>query len=102
MAGTAADAGAPVLLPRELFGSYQWRACAGCDETLLVIPFRPDATYHALWEVAPATTDARPLTDPAVTPFKIANGDWRVSPDGRYVAFVESADRNVWVLALPR
>jgi len=101
LAGTDAGAGAPVLLPRELFGSYQWRACAGCDETLLVIPFRPEATFHELWEVEPATLDARPLTDPAVTPFKIANGDWRVSPDGRYMAFVESADRNVWVLNLP-
>ncbi len=48
-----------------------------------------------------ATGEARQLTDPATTPFKIANGDWRVSPDGRYVAFVESSDRNIWVIALP-
>jgi Tol biopolymer transport system component len=101
LVGTSEDAAAPVLLPRELFGSYQWRACAGCDETLLVIPFRPEAAYHELWELQPATMDARPLTDPAEIQFKIANGDWRVSPDGRHVAFVESTDRNVWVLTLP-
>jgi Tol biopolymer transport system component len=42
----------------------------------------------------------RQLTDPAVTPFKIANGDWRISPDGRYMAFVESSDKNIWVIEL--
>jgi Tol biopolymer transport system component len=41
------------------------------------------------------------VTDPAITPFKVANGDWTVSPDGRYVAFVESRDHNIWLLALP-
>jgi len=30
----------------------------------------------------------------------IANGDWAVSPDGRHVAFVESQDRNIWLLTL--
>ena len=44
----------------------------------------------------------RELTTPESTPFKIANGDWRVSPDGRYVAFVESSDRNIWALELPQ
>lgn len=87
-----------------LFGAYQWRGCPdGCaagEERLLIIPFDPEAAFHRLLELDPATGQARPLTDPAVTPFKIANGDWRVSPDGRYVAFVESSDRNVWVLNL--
>lgn len=95
------ESGDNAALPRELFGAYQWRACAGCDETLLIIPFQPDAVYHELWELEPATRSAARLTDPAVTPFKIANGDWRVSPDGRFVAFVESRDRNIWVLGLP-
>jgi Tol biopolymer transport system component len=38
--------------------------------------------------------------DPDVTPFKIANGDWAVSPDGRHVTFVENRDRNIWLLTL--
>ncbi|HJW83372.1 MAG TPA: hypothetical protein VJ754_03630 [Anaerolineae bacterium] len=29
-----------------------------------------------------------------------ANGDGRVSPDGRYVVYVNSADRNLWLLEL--
>lgn len=93
-------------LDRSLFGAYQWRGCAeACspdDERLLIVPLQPKAVYHELWQVEAATGEARQLTDPAVTPFKIANGDWRVSPDGRYVAFVESKDRNIWVIELPQ
>lgn len=93
-------------LDRELFGAYQWRGCAdGCSpeqERLVLIPFRPDAEFHQLWELNPSTGDLRQLTDPAVTPFKIANGDWRLSPDGNFMAFVESSDKNIWVIGLPR
>ena len=81
---------------QELFGAYQWRDAG----RLLIIPFRPDAVSHEIWELDVETGEARRLTNSAVTPFKIANGDWEVSPDGRYVAFVESRDRNIWVLDL--
>jgi len=64
------------------------------------IPFRPEAVSHELWELDVSTGETRRLTDPDVTPFKIANGDWTVSPDGRHVAFVESRDRNIWLLTL--
>lgn len=84
------------LLDRELFGAYRWR-----DEgRLLIIPFHPDAPVHELWELEVETMEAHRLTDPVTTPFKVANGDWTVSPDGRYVAFVESRDRNIWLLDL--
>ena len=69
---------------------------------MVIVPFEPEAEYHAFWQVDAATGDVRPLTDPALTPFKIANGDWQLSPDGRYVAYVESGDRNIWVLELPQ
>jgi Tol biopolymer transport system component len=94
-------------VPGDLFGAYQWRPCpAGGEctlegERLLTVPFKPEADYHELWEFDPAAGQATQLTDPAVTPFKIANGDWRVSPDGRYIAFAESKDRNIWVIELP-
>ena len=95
----------PQLLPRDFFGSYQWRGCLeSCSpeqDRLIVVPFRPDAEHHQFLELDPVTLAARALTDPQVTPVKIANGDWRVSPDGRYVAFVESRDRNVWIIVLP-
>jgi hypothetical protein len=83
-------------LPPELFGAYQWRD----DHRLLIIPYRPEAVYHELWEYDVETGQVRRLTDPGVTPFKVANGDWRVSPDGGHVAFVEDDDRNIWGLTL--
>lgn len=83
-------------LDRNLFGAYQWRD----NSRLLIIPFRPEAVSHELWELDAETGEARRLADPTTTPFKIANGDWQVSPNGRYVAFAESRDRNIWVLDL--
>jgi Tol biopolymer transport system component len=92
-------------LDPELFGAYQWRGCQEeCtieNDRLIIVPFDPDATHHEFWELNPSRNIVRPLTDPTLTPFKIANGDWRISPDGRYVAYVENADRNIWVIALP-
>lgn len=81
-------------LDRDLFGAYQWRD----SSRLLIIPFQPEAATHEMWEFNVGTEKRCRLTDPAVIPFKIANGDWTVSPDGRYVAFVENQDRNIWVL----
>jgi len=83
-------------LDPDLFGAYQWRDA----DWLLLIPFRPEAVSHELWELDANTGEVRRLTDPGVIPFKIANGDWIVSPDGRHVAFVESRDRNIWLLTL--
>jgi Tol biopolymer transport system component len=83
-------------LDRDLFGAYQWRDA----DRLLLIPFRPEAVSHELWELDANTGEVRRLTDPEVIPFKIANGDWIVSPDGRHVVFVESRDRNIWLLTL--
>jgi Tol biopolymer transport system component len=56
---------------------------------------------HRLWQVDVESGAATPLTDAAITPFKIANGDWSVSPDGRHVAFVSASDNNIWLLTLP-
>jgi hypothetical protein len=99
------DGGGAKQLPHELFGSYQWRGCPGaCDpdgESLLVVPLQPEAELHELWQFHAESGEAQRLTDPAVTPFKIANGDWRVSPDGRHIAYVESSDRSIWAITLP-
>lgn len=92
--------GKPMALPHDAFGAYQWRQVGG-EDRLLIVPFRPDARYHELWQLNPETLDMTPLTSANETPFKIANGDWRVSPVGDYIAYVESRDRNIWVLKLP-
>ena len=84
-------------LDRSLFGSYRWRDA----RRLLIIPLHADAEFHELWELDVVTNEARRLTDASDLPFKVGNGDWSVSPDGRHVAFMESQDRNIWLLTLP-
>jgi Tol biopolymer transport system component len=82
----------------DLWGAYQWRD----DSHLLVIPTRASSDEaFEIWEVNAETGEKQKLTDAAVTPLNILNGDWRVSPDGKYVVFVNSADRNLWLLELP-
>jgi len=82
----------------ELWGAYQWRD----DSHLLIIPPRASSVLaFEVWEVDAASGQARRLTDAATTPLRILNGDWRVSPDGRYIVYVNSVDRNLWLLELP-
>ena len=82
----------------DMWGAYQWRD----DAHLLVIPARTSPTQaFELWQIVAATGEKQKLTDAAVTPLNILNGDWRVSPDGKAIVFVNSADRNLWLLELP-
>ncbi len=82
----------------DMWGAYQWRD----DSHLLLIPARAsaDASFE-IWEVDAATGEMRQLTSGTITPLNILNGDWQVSPDGKYIVFVNSADRNLWLLKLP-
>jgi len=82
----------------DLFGAYRWRD----NGHLLVIPLDTSATWHSLREYDAFSAELRQLTDPQVTPFKVANGDWSVSPDGKHIAFVSAQDFNIWLLTLPR
>lgn len=83
-------------IPR--FGAYAWRN----DDTLLYIPMRaPDETSMQLWAINAPSGQFQPLTDPTTLSFSISNGDWEISPDGRQVVFVNSADQNIWLITLP-
>jgi len=79
------------------FGAYQWRD----GENLLVIPLEMNGISHWLTQVEASSGMLTPITDPTVTPFRITNGDWRVSPNGEQVAFLSADDQNIWVLHLP-
>jgi Tol biopolymer transport system component len=79
-------------------GSYRWAPAGG---RMVVIPPRagPDVPF-VVRELDPATGDAVDLTDPARVDLRIANYDWALSPDGRRIAYVSSADYAIWVLQL--
>ena len=81
----------------DVWGGYQWRDGAH----LLYIPVResPGAPF-VIYEHDVAAGQSRPVTDPATAPIQIANGDWKVSPDGRCVVYVNSVDRNLWLVEL--
>ena len=81
----------------DFYGAAQWRA----EGKLVYIPLDADAPWHTLWEYDAATGRSSTLTDPATLPFKVSNGDWTVSPDGRKVVFVAAQDGNLWVIDLP-
>ncbi len=89
------DGESPVKLP--LFGSFQWRGPA----RMILVPLEENAASHRVYEYDGGSGTVSPLTDPAVTVFKIANGDWALSPDGRMIVFVNAADSNLWMLRLP-
>jgi Tol biopolymer transport system component len=78
----------------EVFGGYNWRD----GEHLLVVPLDLSEPVHELLQVHAPSGHVEPLTDPSITPFRIANGDWSVSPDGGKIVFVSADDGNIWVL----
>lgn len=96
IAATAPGSAAPRRLDG-LFGAFRWRD----GRRLVIIPFEPGAASHRVIELDAPTGARRALTDPAVTPFRIADGDWSLSPDGRHLAFLSAADDALYALALP-
>jgi Tol biopolymer transport system component len=81
----------------DIFGGYQWRN----GERLLVVPLDLRQPVHQLLQVQADTGQVTTLTDPAVTPFKIANGDWSISPVGDKIIFLSAEDNNIWTLEIP-
>lgn len=81
----------------ETVGSAHWR-----DGThLLIIPIEPDAPSHRLWQFDALTGEVEPLTDPEQLPFRVAAGDWSVSPTGEHVVFLNAEDQALWLITLP-
>jgi Tol biopolymer transport system component len=80
----------------EVFGGYNWQD----DNQLLVVPLDLNQPVNQLLKVQADTGQVEILTDPEVTPFKIANGDWSVSPRGDQVTFLSAEDGNIWLLEI--
>ncbi|MCA1554032.1 MAG: hypothetical protein LC737_06610 [Chloroflexi bacterium] len=84
--------------PKKLgaFGAFQWRD----PQRLVVVPLDLSKTNHTFVEFDATSGGARQLTDERAA-FKIANGDWAVSPDGRKIVFLNAADSNLWLWTFP-
>jgi hypothetical protein len=80
----------------QVVGGAHWR-----DAThLLIIPLELDVPSHTLWEFNAETGQAYALTNPEIMPFRVANGDWSISPGGDYIVFY-GEDQALWLLRLP-
>lgn len=79
------------------FGAYTWRD----PNHLVYLPFQPGATSDELWLYDVTANTSQRLTDPSQTPFKVAQSDFTLTPDGRALIYVSAADNNLWLLPIP-
>ncbi len=88
----------PQPIKLDFFGGYRWR-----DATrLLYVPLSTAGTpSNELWQFDVTTMTSTKLIDGSVvSPFKIGNGDWDVSPDGSLLTWLNARDRNIWIARL--
>ena len=88
----------PQPLRLDFFGAYRW-----CSPTrLYYVPMQTDAPSQSLWRFDMTTLQSTPvITAGADSSFRISNGDWDLSPDGRHVVYVNAIDHNIWLITLP-
>jgi len=82
---------APEKLP--FIGAWRWRD----SQSVVVVPFNAPGDSQALSLYDIRTKAMQSLASP---PFRIANSDWSISPDGQWLAFVEASDQTIRVLRL--
>jgi len=88
-----ADGGAKRKLP--LVGGVRW---SPDSKSLLMLPFQTDNGADQLIRIDAATLGTTPLTDCAALPFRVAQDEWQVSPDGTRIVFNALTDSNLYVL----
>lgn len=88
----------PGAAPQKLsfFGAYRWRD----DQSLYTLSYDAATDVHALGVYDLATGEHRTLTDPAALPIRVANGEWRVSPDGTRISYVDPTDYALYLLTI--
>ena len=81
----------------EAYGSYRWRS----EGRLLLLPFDAGAHDLPVVEVEAATGMSETLRPAGALPGGVANNEWLPSPDGRWIVYLNAADANLWLTALP-
>jgi Tol biopolymer transport system component len=80
-----------------VFGAYRWRS----DGHLLLLPFDPSVSHPGLYQLDFDNHKVWKLADPEVIQLAIANNDWSISPNGKWLLYLSTEDRNLWLLELP-
>lgn len=80
----------------DFVGAYRWRR----DGQLLYVPMATSDAADSLWQYDAATGAIERIVGPEAG-IRIAGNDWSASPDGASVAWLDAADRNLWVIDLP-
>jgi Tol biopolymer transport system component len=81
----------------DFFGAYRWRD----SNRLFYIPLKQNAPSNELWQLDATTLlSERLIGESPDSLFKIANGDWDISPDGSMIVYLNARDRNVWLAKL--
>lgn len=88
----------PGAVPQKLpwFGGWRWRDA----NSVYFIPFNPASEIQQLAYYNIPSGTMLLLTNPETQPFTMMNGKWEVSADGRYIAFHNLVDRNLWLMTV--
>jgi len=89
----SADGSAKRKLP--LVGGVRW---SPDSKSLLMLPFQTDNGADQLVRIDAATLGTTPLTDRVALPFRVAQDEWQVSPDGTRIVFNALTDSTIYVL----
>ncbi len=88
-----ADGSAKRKLP--LVGGVRW---SPDSKSLLMLPFQTDNGADQLIRIDAATLGTTPLTDRTALPFRVAQDEWQVAPDGTRIVFNALTDSTIYVL----
>jgi Tol biopolymer transport system component len=81
----------------DVIGGARWRD----GDRLLIIPLEIDVESHRLLQIDAASGAVSALTDPETFAFRVAAGQWSISPTGEHVVFLNAEDQALWVFELP-
>ncbi len=87
------DTGERRKLP--LIGGVRWLPDSS---GLIALPTQTDGGADALVRMDTAALAVTPLTDRAALPFRVAQDEWQLAPDGTRIAFTSLDDGNIYTL----
>ncbi len=65
---------------------------------LISLPTETDGGADTLVRINITTLAVTPLTDRAALPFRVAQDEWQLAPDGTRIAFTSLDDSNIYTL----